>query len=80
MVDSVYGLLAHGTIGDRGKGLVDEKLVPTHVAADVDAAASEMIASLTMLLYETKQPDDPSIAGIRGYFAVLGWGDRSPRV
>jgi hypothetical protein len=48
MVDSVYGLLARGTIGEKGEGLIDGKLVPAHVAADIDAAAREMFASMTM--------------------------------
>jgi hypothetical protein len=46
MVDSVYGLLSGFGSGDSDKGLVDKKLVPTHVAAEIDAAAKEMFASL----------------------------------
>jgi len=48
MVNSVYGLLARGTIGDKDEGLIDGNLVPAHVAADIDAATKEMFASLTM--------------------------------
>jgi len=48
MADSVYGLLAQGTIGEKGEGLIDANLVPAHVAADLDAAAREMFASMTM--------------------------------
>lgn len=48
MADSVYGLLARCNLGEMDKSLVDKKLVPTHVAADIDAGAREMFASLAL--------------------------------
>lgn len=43
---SVYGALARDTLDALGKGLVDEKLVPKHAAAEIDAATRDMFTSV----------------------------------
>lgn len=48
MADSVYGLLARDDLSEKDKSLVDKKLVPTHLAADIAAGAREMFASLAL--------------------------------